>query len=259
MAEDGVSGVTSNPSIFEKALTGSSDYNDFLAGAGQREDRDAMSLYEEFAVADVRQATDVLRPVYDETQRGDGYVSLEVSPYLAHDTEGSVREARRLWNKVGRENLMIKIPATPQGIPAFQQLIGEGINVNVTLLFAQEVYEAVAQAYLAGLESLVAQGGDVSRTASVASVFVSRIDTMIDALLSARLEALRPLSRIACAACWARPRSPTPGWHTRRSRASIRGSDGRRWPTGEPGSSACSGRARARSPPTTATSFTWRS
>ena len=188
VAEDGISGVTSNPSIFEKALTGSSDYNDFLAGAAKRQDQDAMSLYEDFAVADVQQAADVLRQVYDQTQRRDGYVSLEVSPYLAHDTQGTIREARRLWDKVGRENVMIKVPATPEGIPAIRQLISEGINVNVTLLFARESYEAVAEAYIAGLEAAAARGGDLTRIASVASFFVSRIDTAVDALISARLE-----------------------------------------------------------------------
>jgi transaldolase/glucose-6-phosphate isomerase len=187
VAADGLSGVTSNPSIFEKALVGSSDYNDFLAGAAKQQGQDAMSLYEDFAVADVQQAADVLRQVYDQTQRRDGYVSLEVSPYLAHDTQGTLRDARRLWNKVGRENVMIKVPATPEGIPAVRQLISEGINVNVTLLFARESYEAVAEAYLAGLEAAAAQGGDLARTASVASFFVSRIDTAVDALLAARL------------------------------------------------------------------------
>jgi len=188
VAADGLSGVTSNPAIFEKALIGSSDYDDFLAAAAKREGQDAMSLYEDLAVADVRQAADVLRQVYDQTQRRDGYVSLEVSPYLAHDAEGTLRDARRLWNKVGRENVMIKVPATPEGIPAIRQLIGEGINVNVTLLFARDSYEAVAEAYLAGLEAAAARGGDLTRTASVASFFVSRIDTAVDALLAARLE-----------------------------------------------------------------------
>ena len=127
-------------------------------------------------------------PVYDQTKRRDGYVSLEVSPYLAHKTQETIDEARRLWKAVGRENLMIKVPGTSEGIPAFQQLIGEGINVNVTLLFAQDVYERVAQAYIAGLEELGKRGGDVSRIASVASFFVSRIDTLVDTMLDDRIK-----------------------------------------------------------------------
>lgn len=186
--EDGLRGMTSNPAIFEKAITGSADYAAALkALSGQK--LDAMGFYEQLAIRDIQDAADILRPVYEQTQRGDGYVSLEVSPHLAHDTQGSVREARRLWQTVGRPNVMIKVPGTPAGLPAFEQLISEGINVNVTLLFSQEVYERVAQAYIAGLERLAAQGGDVSRAASVASFFISRIDTAIDAQATARLKA----------------------------------------------------------------------
>jgi transaldolase / glucose-6-phosphate isomerase len=189
VAEDGLCGVTSNPSIFEKALVGSTDYNDWLAEAAAQRDQDAMTLYEGFAVADIQQAADVLRPVYEQTQARDGYASLEVSPYLAYDTKGTVAEARRLWKKVQRSNVMIKVPATPEGIPAIQALLTEGINVNVTLLFSREIYEQVAEAYLAGLESLEARGGDLGRIASVASFFVSRIDTAVEAMVRARLEA----------------------------------------------------------------------
>jgi transaldolase/glucose-6-phosphate isomerase len=185
--EDGLGGVTSNPSIFEKALRGSTDYDDFFADSERHQDQDAMAFYEGLAVRDIQQAADVLRPIYEQTHGRDGYVSLEVSPYLAHDTAGTVAEARRLWMRVARDNLMIKVPATAEGIPAIRQLIGEGINVNITLLFARETYEEVAEAYFSGLESLGARGGDVSRMASVASFFVSRIDTSVDALLNARL------------------------------------------------------------------------
>jgi transaldolase/glucose-6-phosphate isomerase len=187
--EDGLRGVTSNPAIFEKAITGSTDYSDILAELQQREDLDAKSLYEQIAVRDIQAAADVLRTVYDATNRRDGYVSIEVSPYLAHHTDATLDEARRLWNWIKRENVMIKVPATPEGIPAIRQLISEGINVNVTLLFAQQAYEAVAEAYISGVEALAAAGGDVGRVASVASFFISRIDSLIDGLATAKLKA----------------------------------------------------------------------
>jgi transaldolase/glucose-6-phosphate isomerase len=186
--EDGLRGVTSNPAIFEKAVTGSSDYRAVLERPDVRT-LDAKTLYERLAVQDIRDAADALRPVYDETSRRDGYVSLEVSPLLAYDTAATLDEARRLWREVGRDNLMIKVPATPQGISAVQDLIGEGINVNVTLLFGQDAYERVAEAYIAGLETYAARRGDLKRVASVASFFISRIDTAIDALIAARLQA----------------------------------------------------------------------
>jgi transaldolase/glucose-6-phosphate isomerase len=185
--QDGLAGVTSNPSIFEKAIAGSTDYDPALKATLSRGDRDVMALYEALAVEDIQNAADALRPVYDATQRADGYVSLEVSPYLAMDTEATVAEARRLWQAVGRDNLMIKVPATKPGLPAIQQLIGEGINVNITLLFSHKVYEQVAEAYLAGLEHLVARGGDPAKVASVASFFVSRIDVMVDKMIDERL------------------------------------------------------------------------
>ena len=184
--EDGVGGVTSNPAIFEKAIAGSSDYADVLEARGAAS-TDPASLYEKIAVRDIRDAADLLRPVYEETNRRDGYVSLEVSPLLSADTAGTLAEARRLWAAVARANLMIKVPATPEGIPAIRQLIAEGINVNVTLLFAQDAYERTAEAYIGGLEALVARGGDPAGVASVASFFVSRIDTAIDAQLDSRL------------------------------------------------------------------------
>ena len=186
--EDGLRGVTSNPAIFEKAITGSSDYRAILERPEART-LDPKTLYERLAVQDIQDAADALRAIYDETSRRDGYVSLEVSPHLAYDTVATLDEARRLWRAVGRDNLMIKVPATPQGIVATHELIGEGINVNVTLLFAQGTYEQVAEAYIAGLEAYASRRGDLSRVASVASFFISRIDTAIDSLAAARLQA----------------------------------------------------------------------
>lgn len=186
--EDGLRGLTSNPAIFEKAITGSTDYSVALRELGRRQDVNAKARYERLAIEDIQGAADVLQPVYAQTKRRDGYVSLEVSPHLAHDTQGTLKEAKRLWEAVGRDNLMIKVPATPEGIPAIVQLIGKGINVNVTLLFAQEMYERVAEAYLTGLEQLLERGGDVGRVASVASFFVSRIDTAVDRMIAARLK-----------------------------------------------------------------------
>jgi transaldolase / glucose-6-phosphate isomerase len=187
IAEDGLRGMTSNPAIFEKAITGSTDYAAALKALSGR-DLDAMGLYEQLAIHDIQDAADIMRQVYEATRRGDGYISLEVSPHLAHDTPGTIREARRLWQTVGRPNVMIKVPGTPAGLPAIEQLLSEGINVNVTLLFSQEVYERVAATYITGLERLAGQGGDVSQVASVASFFISRIDTAIDAQVTAGLK-----------------------------------------------------------------------
>jgi len=187
--EDGLRGLTSNPSIFEKAIAGSSDYRDMLE-APESQGIDAKVLYERIAVRDIQDAADVLQPVYLGSKRRDGYVSLEVSPRLARQTQGTLEEARRLWQTVARENLMIKVPGTPEGIPAVQQLISEGINVNVTLLFAQEAYEQVAAAYHGGLESLARRGADLGKVASVASFFISRIDTAVDNWIAERLKAL---------------------------------------------------------------------
>jgi len=177
---DGLKGVTSNPSIFEKAIGSSDEYDTSIGKALKNGDRSVAELFEELAGKDIQSAADVLRPVYHRLKGQDGFVSLEVSPYLANDTEGTVAEARRLWKDVDRKNLMIKVPATPEGLPAITQLIGEGINVNITLLFSNAVYLEVAEAYLTGLERYVASGGDPSHVASVASFFVSRIDTVVD-------------------------------------------------------------------------------
>ena len=194
--EDGLRGMTSNPAIFEKAIAGSAQYQDFLDSLAGRTDLDAKGRYELLAIRDIQDAADLLRPVYKNTKKRDGYVSLEVSPYLANNTQGTLDEARRLWKSVGRENIMIKVPGTPEGIPAFRQLIGEGININVTLLFAQEVYEQVAAAYIDGVEKFAA-GGDVSRLASVASFFISRIDTLVDSLAAEKLKTESDPSRKA--------------------------------------------------------------
>src|SRR5579864_8035581 len=186
--EDGLGGVTSNPAIFEKAITGSTDYTDALLELQKRKDLDAMGIYEILAIKDIQDAADTLRPVYDRTKTRDGYVSLEVSPFLARNTQGTIQDARRLWKAVNRPNLLVKIPATIEGIPSIQQCISEGININVTLLFAQEMYEKVARAYIAGVKKYVAGGGDPSHVASVASFFISRIDSMVDAIVKARVK-----------------------------------------------------------------------
>lgn len=189
--EDGLGGVTSNPSIFEKAIAGSTDYAGILAASSRRAPCATKELYESIAIADIQDAADLLRGVYDRASRRDGFVSLEVSPLLARDTDGTVAEARRLWAAVGRDNVMIKVPGTAQGMAAIRRLIADGININVTLLFSQTAYAAVADAYLAGLESRAAAGADVSHVASVASFFVSRIDTAVDAAIETAL-ASRP-------------------------------------------------------------------
>ena len=187
IGDDGLRGMTSNPTIFEKAITGSDDYVDLL-NAPEAKKLNAKGLYEQIAIRDVQTAADIFRGVYDETKGRDGYVSLEVAPTLANDTQGTLEEARRLWKTVNRENLMVKVPATKEGIPAIRQLLEEGININITLLFAQSAYELVAEAYISALEARVAKGQDVSKIASVASFFVSRIDTLIDLLIDEKLK-----------------------------------------------------------------------
>jgi transaldolase / glucose-6-phosphate isomerase len=184
---DGLRGQTSNPSIFEKAIAESTLYNDILQSPDAKS-LNAKSLYEKIAIRDVQDACDIFKPVYQSTRWRDGYVSLEVSPYLAHDQNGTLEEARRLWKTVGRENLMIKVPGTPEGIPAIRQLLEDGLNINITLLFAQSAYEQVAEAYLAALEARALKGQDVSHSASVASFFVSRIDTLVDSRIAEKLK-----------------------------------------------------------------------
>ena len=177
---DGLRGVTSNPSIFEKAIGESEEYGDALKDFQKSGDHGISAIYEHLAMADIRAGADVLRPVWDATNHADGFISLECSPYLANTTDTTIEEALRLWTAVDRPNLMVKVPGTHAGIPAIRTLIGKGLNINVTLLFAVEMYEQVAEAYIAGLEDLQKSGGDVSKVASVASFFVSRIDTNVD-------------------------------------------------------------------------------
>ena len=179
LIEQGVSGLTANPTIFEKAISGSTDYDDALL----RHADDGKSLnevYEDLVISDIQSAADLLRPAYDRSDGVDGYASLEVNPHLASDTSGTVAEATRFFNVLNRPNVLIKVPATPEGIPAIRQLIGEGINVNVTLIFSLAAYLQVQEAYISGLEGLVKNGGDLSKVASVASFFVSRVDTAVD-------------------------------------------------------------------------------
>jgi transaldolase / glucose-6-phosphate isomerase len=184
VAEDGLRGVTSNPSIFEKAITGSTDYATAIQEIEQWQQLAPMALYERVAIRDIREAADLLRPVYNATSRGDGYASLEVSPYVAHDTAATIEEARRLWKAVDRDNVMIKVPASIEGVSAIRQLISEGINVNVTLLFGIDRYHEVACAYLEGLSAFVQNGGDPAQVSSVASFFVSRVDTIVDEMIT---------------------------------------------------------------------------
>jgi transaldolase len=191
--EDGLRGITSNPSIFEKAIAGSTDYADFLDQL-HAQGLNSGDIYERIAVRDIQDAADLLLPVYKATNKHDGYVSLEVSPTLARDTKGTIEEARRLWKTVGRPNIMIKVPGTDEGAPAVRQLISEGININITLLFAQEAYVKVAEAYVDGLEVAQKAGIDMSGIASVASFFVSRIDSLVDSMIDDRLKAATPPS-----------------------------------------------------------------
>jgi transaldolase/glucose-6-phosphate isomerase len=183
ITQDGLRGVTSNPSIWEKAINGSTDYAEAIATLRRDGETDPVAIYERLAIQDLREAADAFRPIYDETERGDGYVSIEVAPEFAHDTKKTIAEGERLWQAIDRENLMVKVPATPEGIPAIRALTARGMNVNITLLFAVPVYEQVADAYISGLEDFAGGGGDVSRVASVASFFVSRIDSLVDARL----------------------------------------------------------------------------
>jgi transaldolase len=179
----GVSGLTANPSIFEKAISGSSDYDEALLRLAS-EGRSVNEIYETLAMSDIRAAADLLRPAYDASGGADGYASLEVNPHLAGDTAGTVAEARRFFHELDRPNVLIKVPATPEGIPAIRQLIGDGVNVNVTLIFSLDAYLQVQEAYVSGLEDLAGRGGEVSRVASVASFFVSRVDTAVDNALA---------------------------------------------------------------------------
>jgi transaldolase len=193
--EDGLAGLTTNPSIYEKAIAETDDYDESLSRLFAGPGLAAQSIFESLAVEDLRAAADHLRPVYERTGRRDGYVSFEVPPSIARDTAGTVREATRLWKLFDRPNVMIKVPGTPEAVPAVQALLAEGVNVNITLLFARGAYAAVAEAYVAALEERLDEGEDISRVASVASFFVSRIDTMVDDLLAKKAKGAAPDER----------------------------------------------------------------
>jgi len=186
--EDGLKGVTSNPAIFEKAIAGNNDYDEAIQTLA-RQNKSVEDIYQALTVEDVQMAADVFTPVYEKLNGKDGYISLEVNPHLARDTQGTIAEARRLWKSVTRPNVLIKVPATREGLPAITQLISEGINVNVTLLFGLPRYEEVAKAYIAGLEARAARGENLKGVASVASFFLSRIDVLVDPMLERTMAA----------------------------------------------------------------------
>ena len=186
--EDGVVGVTSNPTIFQKSISQGDAYDEQITQL-IKEGKSTNEIYEALAIRDITTVADMLRPIYDSTSGQDGYVSLEVSPDLAHNTEGTLSEVRRFWKMVDRPNLMIKIPATPEGIPAVRQSLTEGININITLIFSLDDYRKVADAYISALEDRNAEGKDISHIASVASFFVSRVDTLVDKLLEDKIKA----------------------------------------------------------------------
>lgn len=188
LTDDGIAGVTSNPSIFGKSISTGHAYDEQITQL-LNEGKDTSAVYEAVVIQDIRTVADMLRPVFERTEGQDGYVSLEVSPDLSHDTEGTLSEARRFWKMVDRPNLMIKIPATPEGIPAIKQAISEGISINVTLIFSLDSYRAVADAYLSGLEERNGRGEAINKIASVASFFVSRVDTLVDQLLEDKIKA----------------------------------------------------------------------
>ena len=198
--DKGLRGVTSNPSLFEKAIAETNEYNDQIQSLGL-EGKSAQEIYEELTIEDVRMGADVLRPVFDETDGQDGFISLEVNPHLAHDRQGTVNEAIRLFGRVDRPNVMIKVPATAEGVLAFQELIEEGVNINVTLMFSMQQYEQIAEAYLTAMENRAAKVYDLKQIASVASIFVSRLDSkvdkMLDAFVSPKAEALKGTIGIA--------------------------------------------------------------
>ena len=195
--QDGLSGLTSNPSIFEKAIAESNDYDQAIQAFALK-GKSIQEIYQALTVEDIQRAADLFRPTFDRVKGGDGFVSLEVSPKLAHDTDGSIKEAHQLWAAVNRPNLFIKIPATREGLPAIQQLIGEGVNINITLLFGLPRYREVAEAYLAGLETLASHGKPLAQVSSVASFFLSRIDVLIDPMLEKlRLEGGRAAEDVA--------------------------------------------------------------
>ena len=220
LIDSGVTGLTSNPTIFEKAVSSGDDYDDSLI-AYAKDGLTPEDAFEALAIEDIQAAADLLRPVYEDTGGADGFASLEVNPHLAHNTEGTIAAAERLFSALGRPNAMIKVPATPEGIPAIRHLIGQGININVTLIFSLDMYARVRDAYVAGLEDLVHSGGDPATVSSVASFFVSRVDTAVDGVL-------QNSGRGASATFSARRRSPMPESPTRTSRRPSQPRDS--WP-----------------------------
>lgn len=189
--DQGIRGITSNPAIFEKAISGNATYDADIE-AGIKAGKSVLAIYESLTFDDIRNACDIFKPIYDQTQGLDGYVSIEVPPNIANDTQATIEQARRYRREIGRDNVMIKIPGTPAGLPAVEQVIADGINVNVTLLFSVQSYIDTAWAYIRGLEARVAKGEDISQIASVASFFLSRIDSKVDGLVDAKLKALSP-------------------------------------------------------------------
>jgi transaldolase len=186
--EDGLSGATGNPTIFEHAITHSSTYDEQMQHL-LREGKSSQQIYEALAMSDVQTVADLLRPTYERSGGQDGFVSIEVSPYLAHDTQGTLTEVRRFWQSIQRPNLMVKIPSTPAGVPAIRQALSEGININITLIFSLDNYRQVVDAYLSALEERITRGQDIGRMASVASFFVSRVDVLVDKLLEDKIKA----------------------------------------------------------------------
>ena len=191
---DGLKGLTSNPTIFQKAVEGSEDYDDLFREWAPK-GASAGDVFEALAIRDIGDAARIFRPVWEQTRHRDGYCSIEVTPTLAHDSKGTVVEARRLWQKLGVQNVMVKIPGTVEGTPAIEQCVAEGLNINVTLLFSQDAYVAVAEAYIRGLEQRAARGEDVSKSASVASFFVSRIDSLVEKTIASREKTATPQQR----------------------------------------------------------------
>lgn len=185
--DDGLGGITTNPTIFEQAITGTTLYDASFGRDVRRHDEPVPELYEGLVIDDIQRAADILRPVFDATRGADGFVSMEVSPHLAHDTRGTIEEARRLWREIARENAMIKVPGTAEGVPAIESLIGEGININVTLLFGRPACRAVREAHMRGLEARVARGAPIERVSGVASMFVSRVDVLLQKVLQDRI------------------------------------------------------------------------
>ena len=194
IANDGVKGLTSNPTIFQKAVEGSEEYDDLFRDWAPK-GASAGDVFEVLAIRDIGDAARIFRPVWEQTRHRDGYCSIEVTPTLAHDTKGSIAEAHRLWEKLGVQNVMVKIPGTVEGVPAIEQCVSEGLNINVTLLFSQDAYVAVAEAYIRGLEKRLARGEDVSKSASVASFFVSRIDSLVEKVIAGREKTATPQQR----------------------------------------------------------------